>query len=113
MSRIHRLKQVRQSFKLTQVKFAEQISISPSYLAGMEVGNKSINDRTIRLVSMEFGVNEHWLRTGEGEMFNEVANINVVKATSLFKSLAPEYQEIVLGLLNAFTDLQNKSHLKD
>jgi transcriptional regulator with XRE-family HTH domain len=92
---------------LTQVKFAERIGIASSYLAEMELGKKKLNDRTIRLINMEFNVNEHWLRTGEGEMFNKTADANVIKATSLFKSLAPEYQEIVLVLLNALTDLQN------
>jgi transcriptional regulator with XRE-family HTH domain len=107
MSSRERIKQIRSILELSQVKFAERIAISPSYLGGIETGDKKVNDRILRIISMEFGASEHWLRTGEGEMFNEIADANVAVATSLFKSLTPEYQEIVLVLLNAFTDLQN------
>ena len=102
-----RIKQVRLTLGLTQIKFAERIAISTGYLAGMELGNKKVNERIIRLISMEFGVNEHWLRTGEGSMYNEEADINIAKLTSLFKSLTPEYQECALTQLNALADLQN------
>jgi len=73
----------------------------------MELGDKKINDRTILLISMEFGVNEHWLRTGEGSMYDETANVNIAKVTSLFKSLTPEYQECALIQLNTLAELQN------
>jgi len=101
-----RIKQVRQTLGLTQGKFADRIAISISYLAGMELGDKKINDRTILLISMEFGVNEHWLRTGEGSMYDETANVNIAKVTSLFKSLTPEYQECALIQLNSLAELQ-------
>ena len=35
----------------------------------METGTRNITDRTIQLICNEFNVNEHWLRTGEGDMF--------------------------------------------
>jgi transcriptional regulator with XRE-family HTH domain len=102
-----RLKQVRQTLGLTQGKFGERIAISISYLSDMELGKMAVNDRVTRLVAMEFGVSEHWLRTGEGEMYSEAENINAVKAASLFKSLNPSYQEGALAILDILSDLQN------
>lgn len=102
-----RIKQLRQALGLTQSKFAERISISTSYVAEMELGNKKANDRTIRLISTEWGVDEHWLRTGEGTMYYEAAEANLAKVTSLFKSLSPGYQECALNQLNALFDLYN------
>ena len=32
-------------------------------------GGRSTSDQTVRMICREFGVNEEWLRTGEGEMF--------------------------------------------
>ena len=107
MSSCERLKEVRSTLGLTQIKFAERIGIAPSYLAGMELGDKKLNDRTIRLINMEFNVNEHWLRTGEGTMYDEESAVNLAKATSLFKSLTTAHQGVVLALLNALSDLQN------
>lgn len=111
MSSQERLKQVRNTLELTQIKFAERIGIAPSYLAEMELGKKRFNDRTIRLINMEFSVNEHWLRTGEGTMYNEESDVNLAKAISLFKSLTTSHQGIVLDLLNALTDLQNTENI--
>lgn len=104
-----RIKQVRQAFGLTQGKFAERIAISVSYLAGMELGDKKINDRMIRLIGMEYHVSEQWLRTGEGSMYNEEVEIGFAKITSLFKSLSPKYQECALIQLNALSDLQKSN----
>ena len=101
-----RLKQVRQALELTQQKFAERIAISTSYLAAMETGDKQLNERTIRLISMEFNVSEHWLRTGDGEMYNETENIAVVKITSLFKSLTPKFQECAFKQMEALAEVE-------
>ncbi len=38
----------------------------------MELGRAPISDSTIKLVCLTFGVSEHWLRTGEGEMYEKV-----------------------------------------
>ena len=104
-----RIKQIRQTLNLTQGKFAERIAISIGYLSGIELGDKTVNDRIILLVSWEFGVNEHWLRTGEGAMYDESADVNIANLNSLFKSLAPTYQECALNQLNALVDLQSNN----
>jgi transcriptional regulator with XRE-family HTH domain len=105
-----RLKEVRSTLELTQIKFAERIGIAPSYLAEMELGKKNLNDRTIRLINMEFGVSEHWLHTGGGTMYDEESAVNLAKATSLFKSLTVAHQGIVLVLLNALAGLQDTNN---
>ena len=103
-----RIKKVRQTLGFTQAKFAERIAISTSYLAGMELGTKKVNERTLRLLSMEFGVDEHWLRTGAGSAFSRECDARVIKATSLLKSLEPQLQKCALVQLNALAELQKK-----
>jgi transcriptional regulator with XRE-family HTH domain len=103
-----RLKEIRQNLGLTQVKFAERIAVSTSHLAGMELGVKTINDRILRLISSEFNVDEHWLKTGEGEMYNKSSDANLSKMNSLFKSLSPDFQETALLQLTALSDLYAK-----
>lgn len=100
-----RIKQVRQKLELTQGEFAKRISILTSYLAGMESGDKKINDRVIRLIGMEYNVSEHWLRTGEGEMHDKKSEPNLVKLTSLFKLLRPSFQECAIAQLDALVAL--------
>ena len=57
---------VKQS-KLNQTDFAARISISQQYLSQICNGRKVPSDRTISDICREFGCNEVWLRTGEGE----------------------------------------------
>lgn len=64
-----RLKQVRQSYGLTQQQFAETIKVSRNYIGLIEIGQREPSDRTISDICREFNVNEKWLRTGEGSMF--------------------------------------------
>jgi hypothetical protein len=78
-------------------------------VAEIEIGNKTANDRTMRLISTEFHVDEHWLRTGEGEMYYEAAEANIAQLTSLFKSLSPRFQECALIQLNALAELHGKT----
>ena len=39
----------------------------------LESGRNAPSEQTIKLICFEFGINENWLRTGEGEMKAENA----------------------------------------
>jgi DNA-binding transcriptional regulator YiaG len=45
-----RIKQVRETLGLSQMKFAKVIALSNGYLAGVEVGKRKVNDRIIKLI---------------------------------------------------------------
>lgn len=64
-----RIKDVRLTRKLSQTDFAKKISVSRSAVCKMESGENSPSEQTIKLMCKEFGVNENWLRTGQGDMF--------------------------------------------
>ncbi len=50
--------------------FARRINLTPAYISKLAKHSDSIpSDRTIADICREFHVDEHWLRTGEGEMF--------------------------------------------
>ncbi|MDR1668858.1 MAG: helix-turn-helix transcriptional regulator [Oscillospiraceae bacterium] len=107
MTKNLRIKQVRQRLGLTQSKFAKRIAISTSYLAGMELGDKKVNDRTIKLIGMEFNVDDHWLKTGEGPMMRDETDLRVTKAVSLFKALTPIQQKCALSQLSALSEMNS------
>ena len=64
----NRFYEVRKNSGLTQEKFAEKLGLTRNYISLIERGDRIPGDRTISDVCREFGVNETWLRTGEGEM---------------------------------------------
>lgn len=63
-----RIALVRKNNKKSQQKFADAIGLTKNYVSLMETGARTPSDRTIADICREFRVNEHWLRTGEGEM---------------------------------------------
>lgn len=63
---IERIIKIRKAEELSQEKFAERIGLSRNFINQVESGKKNISDRTINDICREFGINEVWLRTGEG-----------------------------------------------
>ena len=46
----------------------------------IESGTRVPSDRTISDICREFNVNETWLRTGEGELFNQITRSEKITA---------------------------------
>lgn len=67
-----RIKEIRNSRKLTQQAFADKLQIPRNNIAGYETGKRSPSDAVVSLICREFNVNEEWLRFGKGEMFMEL-----------------------------------------
>lgn len=64
-----RLKALRAALHLTQEDFATRIRTARNTVTGYESGRRVPSNQVISLICREFGVNETWLRTGQGEMF--------------------------------------------
>lgn len=67
-----RVKFLRKELKLTQKDFGNKIAVAQSYLTNIENGVRPVTDKIIKLICLEFNVNEVWLRTGEGEMLQKL-----------------------------------------
>lgn len=57
--------------KLSREKFGERVGMSGSEIRNIEDGVTRLKENKIPLICREFNVNEVWLRTGEGEPFQE------------------------------------------
>lgn len=79
-----RLKQLRKTLDITQQEFANRIGIKRNSYANYETGRNTPIDAIILSICREFNVNEEWLRTGEGEMFEELTEQQkILKYTDL------------------------------
>jgi len=68
---------LRQALDLTQQKFAEQIGVKRNTVANYETGRNTPIDAIVSSICRQFNVNEQWLRTGKGDMFNESDTFNL------------------------------------
>lgn len=66
-----RFKLIRKNAKLSQKEFGERIGLGQAGVSWLEQSGNNITDLKIRQVCSLFGINENWLRTGEGKMKSE------------------------------------------
>lgn len=90
-----RIKELRKYLELTQEKFANRIGIKRNTLANYEIGRNDPIDGIVFSICREFNVNEKWLRTGEGEMFEKKNNVTVAKAAQLLGKKDPIFEAFV------------------
>lgn len=64
-----RIKDLIKALGVRQSAFAARLNVSAAFVSEICSGRKAPSDRTIADICREFHVDEHWLRTGEGEMF--------------------------------------------
>ena len=72
-----RLKQLRDHLELTQEEFGKRIGSARNTIANYEAGNRVPSNAILLSICREFNVNETWLRTGNGEMFNEMDSMDI------------------------------------
>ena len=63
-----RVKFVRKSNKLNQADFAKRLGISQTHVSKIEKNVENPSETLLKLISIEFGISEEWLKTGAGEM---------------------------------------------
>lgn len=73
MNANERIKCLREHLGISQEKLGETIGLSKSGISSIENGNRSVTEKHIKLISTCFNVNENWLRTGAGDMFNPMS----------------------------------------
>lgn len=64
-----RIKELRKELNLTQRALADAVGVKQNTIAQYEMGRNEPQNAVITLICRKYGVNEAWLRTGEGEMF--------------------------------------------
>lgn len=75
----NRVKEVRQSMELSQAKFAQKIGFSQSAIKDVEIGKCKVTDRLILAMNKYLGINEEWLRTGNGSMYAQTDKKDAVE----------------------------------
>lgn len=74
MTQNERVKAVRKELHMTMDVFSDRIGVNKSSLSRLEAGSISLSNQMAKAICREFNVSEEWLRTGEGEMFQQTAD---------------------------------------
>ena len=78
-----RIKEIRIKLGITQQEMADKLGLKRNTIATYEMGKANPSERTISDICREFGINEVWLRTGEGGPDNMFTKVSEDDAYSL------------------------------
>lgn len=99
-----RIKKVRKAKDLTQQIFSVEIGTSANVLTNYETGRRNPSKSVINNICKTFGVNETWLRTGEGEMFAPTPETAIDKLADEF-----HLDSLDREIISEFVKLDEKS----
>lgn len=72
----YRIKNLRKALSMNQTEFGSKLEIAQSYLTNIETAKRPVTDKIFKLICLQTwngkSVNKNWLRTGKGEMFQEL-----------------------------------------
>lgn len=80
MTQGERVKLIRKEKGLTLEKFGSRLGVGKVAISLIESGKNNLTEQMARSICREFNVNEDWLKTGEGEMFNELSEAEEASA---------------------------------
>ena len=99
-----RIKSIRKSLNLTQELFSKKLNLSRNYIALIETGDRIPSDRTISDICREYNINEHWLRTGEGEMYDLPEDRTAAIVADLLDKQCPTYN-LIINIIDKYRKL--------
>lgn len=105
-----RIRELIKALGLKQAEFAQRLGVSRPFVSELCSGSKNPSDRTIQDICREFNVNEHWLRTGEGEMFVQLSREEEITkfAMEIIRDPGSEFQRQAISILAKLTPEQWK-----
>ena len=85
---------VRKHLGLNQTDFGKEILLSQTAVGQIENNTRTATERTILLICSKFNVSERWLRTEEGEVFEDKGDDFISELAQKY-SLDPLQQSLV------------------
>lgn len=99
-----RLKAIRDHFDLNQYEFGKRIGVTGATISRLESGVRTLTEAQILAIVREFGVDENWLRTGEGEMLRPVTRDTELAAFfGNLQSSTPDFRHQLISVLSRLT----------
>ncbi len=91
-----RIKEIRKKENLSQQKFADKLGIARGNIAAYEVGKNAPSDAVIALLCTKFNINETWLRTGVGEMYQHTETDDYSEISTLIGEKDPKAKQAII-----------------
>jgi transcriptional regulator with XRE-family HTH domain len=102
-----RVYELRKSLNIKQGDFAKSLGLTNAAVSMIEKGKNPLTETNLRLICLTYGINEDWLRTGEGEMFDPVNNDPLIKeVVELMQKMDESDRIVVLNYVRWYVSQQ-------
>lgn len=98
-----RIMMILNEYHLKKVDFAKRLKLSQPFVSELCSGAKMPSDRTISDICLEFQIDEHWLRTGEGDMKRKQSEDDAERLANIMRG-ASENKKQLIRILSAMPD---------
>lgn len=101
-----RIRELRKQLGLTMEKFGERLGVGKTAISKIENDERNLTDQMTLAICREFGVNERWLRNGEGEMFQQLLAEDEV-AAYVAELLDPDnpFADLIIEIMRTYSQL--------
>jgi transcriptional regulator with XRE-family HTH domain len=101
-----RVIELRKRLDLNQADFAERLGIKRATIASIETERNPLTEANIKLICHVFGVNEDWLRTGNGDMFQKDNSHLENEVLKMFRGLSEKAQLMIRDYIQMVLEQQ-------
>ncbi len=86
---------------MNQSDFASKLGMRQTGVSTYEQNGKTVTDTTVNIICLVFGINEIFVRTGEGPIFNDVPDKKMI----ILEALRNEKDNPLFDVINDFLDI--------
>lgn len=104
-----RIKLIRENAKLTQEAFGKKIGSARNTIANYENGNRTPSNAIILSICRQFSVNEEWLLTGKGDMYQLIEDEVATYVSQLLESKDNPVYELIIAIMKTYSKLDLNS----
>ena len=96
---------------LTQQKFSESLNMSRANTGNIEIGRIALTDRVISDICAKYHVNEEWIRSGTGPIFEEKLPIDEVSSyvEDLLEPDDDPFKDFIIEMMRTYHELDDTS----
>ena len=112
MTQGERVKEVRKSLNLTMEQFGNKLGVTKVAISNIEKEKRNLTEQMSRAICREFNVSEEWLKTGEGEMYQQLSEdeeIAGIVSDLLEEGKDNAFYGIILEIAKTYNELSHAS----
>ena len=103
-----RIRELRKHLNLTLEEFGKKVGVTKAEIGRIEKGERSVTDQMFLSICREFGVNEEWLRTGEGEMFSLQEDEEAAYVAELLDDTDNPLYDLIKAIMKTYSQTGEK-----